>query len=149
MGVIPLSSPDHVTNMFKFLVVAVFLTVVSCDENFSGEGELACYGDQEILLDKVTGTGMINCQPSWGSAAAPPQGIIADGADGSHWVTVDDKGYGTCVGDIYYKYGDLGLGYCNRFDDGHQTRLLCAYSICTGHITVHCSMLSGCHGADQ
>ena len=61
----------------------------------SGEGELACYGDQEILLDKVTGTGtgtgMINCQPSWGSAAAPPQGIIADGADGSHWVTVDDK----------------------------------------------------------
>ena len=31
-------------------------------------------------------------------AAAPPQGIIADGSDGSHWVTVDDKGNGDCDG---------------------------------------------------
>ena len=53
------------------------------------------------------------------------QGIIADGADGSHWVTVDDKGYGDCDGIItFWKTGDLGLGYCNRLsvDDGHQTR---------------------------
>ena len=34
----------------------------------------------------------MDCQPSWGSPSAPPQGIIADGDDGSHWVTVDDKG---------------------------------------------------------
>ena len=53
------------------------------------------------------------------------QGIIADGSDGSHWVTVDDKGSGDCAGYIWYEYGDLGLGYCDRFntlDDGHQTR---------------------------
>ena len=52
------------------------------------------------------------------------QGIIADGEDGSHWVTVDDKGYGDCDGVIWYKTGDLGLGYCDRMtvDDGHQTR---------------------------
>ena len=58
------------------------------------------------------------------------QGIIADGEDGSHWVTVDDKGYGDCDGTIFYEYGDLGLGYCDRLavDDGKQTRLFCGYA---------------------
>ena len=54
------------------------------------------------------------------------QGILADGyEDGSLWVTVDDEGYGDCQGDVYYKNGDLGMGYCDTMvveDDGYQTR---------------------------
>ena len=76
------------------------------------------------------------------------QGIIADGEDGSHWVTVDDKGSGDCDGTIWYEYGDLGLGYCDRLtiDDGHQTRLFCGYATCDGLLNIDCTMLSGCHG---
>ena len=76
------------------------------------------------------------------------QGIIADGDDGSHWVTVDDKGSGSCDGTIFYETGDLGLGYCDRLavDDGHETRLFCGYADCTGYLEIECTMLSGCHG---
>ena len=77
------------------------------------------------------------------------QGIVADGDDGSHWVTVDDKGSGDCDGTLWYKYDDLGLGYCDRMmsvDDGHQTRLFCGYAECTGYMNIQCTMLSGCHG---
>ena len=62
-------------------------------------------------------------------------------------MTVDAAGYGTCTGDIFYELGDLGLGYCDRMDDGHQTRVLCAYSECIGQLDITCTMLSGCHGA--
>ena len=73
---------------------------------------------------------------------------MADGEDGSHWVTVDDKGSGDCDGTIWYEYGDLGLGYCDRLmvDDGHQTRLFCGYATCDGYMNIECTMLSGCHG---
>merc|ERR1711922_116242 len=80
---------------------------------------------------------------------AGASGILADGDDGSHWVTVDDKGSGNCDGDIHYVYGDLGLGYCNRLvvDDGKETRMFCGYAFCTGYMNIECHMLSGCHGA--
>lgn len=107
-----------------------------------------CYGDMSITI-REDGEGFLLCQPAWGSPAAPPQGIIADGADGSHWVTVDDKGSGDCDGVLFYEYGDLGLGYCDRLavDDGHQTRLFCGYATCDGYMNIECTMLSGCHGA--
>ena len=142
-------------------------------------GTMACYGDMTVTLGSNDGEGFVDCQPAWGSAAAPPQvssvlllilvvhqtipdgdcvflyltralqGIIADGSDGSHWVTVDDKGSGDCDGTIWYEYGDLGLGYCNRLalDDGKQTRLFCGYATCDGYLNIQCTMLSGCHGA--
>jgi len=97
----------------------------------------------------MIGEGSIDCTPAWGSAAAPPQGIIIDGEDGSHWVSVDDKGYGDCAGTFWFESGDLGLGYCDRIvtlDDGEQTRKFCGYASCNGYINFHCSMLSGCHG---
>ena len=52
------------------------------------------------------------------------------------------------TGTIWYEYGDLGLGYCDRLavDDGHQTRLFCGYATCDGLLNIQCSMLSGCHG---
>merc|ERR1711862_996449 len=75
----------------------VFLATISClmslayaGETFSGSGFMRCYGDMSISL-RIDGEGLLDCQPAWGSPAAPPQGIIADGDDGSHWVTVDDK----------------------------------------------------------
>merc|ERR1711915_1042365 len=145
------SLPNHL--IMKCLYVSTLLLAASVlgDESFSGNGEMKCYGDMSITLDKWDeGDGFLNCKPAWGSPAAPPQGIIADGADGSHWVTVDDKGYGDCSGHMEYTYGDLGLGYCDRWvslDDGQQTRLFCGYATCTGYLNIHCSMLSGCHGA--
>merc|ERR1712241_1325402 len=68
------------------------------DESYHGMGSMKCYGDMSITLGGNEDEGFLNCQPAWGSAAAPPQGIIADGSDGSHWVTVDDKGNGDCDG---------------------------------------------------
>eukprot|EP00091_Calanus_sinicus_P001708 TRINITY_DN1172_c0_g1_i2.p2 TRINITY_DN1172_c0_g1~~TRINITY_DN1172_c0_g1_i2.p2 ORF type:complete len:141 (-),score=43.73 TRINITY_DN1172_c0_g1_i2:31-453(-) len=134
--------------------LSIILSISSClvlaNESFSGMGSFACYGDMSITFDKSSsageGEGFVDCQPSWGSPSAPPQGIIADGADGSHWVTVDDKGYGDCDGSIWYKTDDLGLGYCDRkmtVDDGHQTRLFCGYATCDGYLNIECSMLSG------
>merc|ERR1719150_2801473 len=138
-------------NRLSCILVLIFSCAAMANESFSGQGTMACYGMMSITFDKSEsadlgeGEGFLDCQPSWGSPSAPPQGIIADGADGSHWVTVDDKGYGTCQGHIYL-YGDLGLGYCDRLDDGYQTKLLCGYATCQGMLTIHCEMLSGCHG---
>merc|ERR1719228_843408 len=130
-----------------FLIVTFAFT--QADESWSGSGSMACYGDMTITM-KGDGEGLLDCTPAWGSPSAPPQGIIADGEDGSHWVTVDDKGYGDCEGTLWYEYGDLGLGYCDRMitmDDGHQTKKFCGYCDCDGYMNIHCSMLSGCHGA--
>merc|ERR1719356_1898721 len=119
--------------------VAVFLLVsvaaVLADEDFHGSGFMRCYGDMSISMFKDDVEGMVDCQPSWGSPSAPPQGIIAD-VDGEHVVTVDDKGYGDCTGAVHYVYGDLNLGYCDRIkiDDGKQTRLFCGYGDCTGAV---------------
>merc|ERR1719339_427822 len=140
--------------MNSFSYISIMLSLSTClvqgNESFQGSGSMACYGDMSITFSKSgEDVGFLDCQPAWGSAAAPPQGIIADGDDGSHWVTVDDKGYGDCAGTFWFETGDLGLGYCNRIvtlDDGEQTRKFCGYASCTGYINLHCSMLSGCHG---
>jgi len=141
------------------LSTLLLLAAAAADESFTGSGTFACYGDMTITFDKavetveagpIDGAGVIDCVPAWGSAAAPPQGIIADGDDGSHWVTVDDKGFGDCTGTFWFEQGDLGLGYCDRvttLDDGHQTRKFCGYASCEGYLNIQCSMLSGCHGA--
>jgi len=142
-------------NILASLTLALTISsyLVLADESFHGSGTFACYGDMSITFDKSgsggEGEGFLDCQPSWGSPSAPPQGIIADGEDGSHWVTVDDHGSGDCTGTIWYKTGDLGLGYCNRIavDDGHHTRLFCGYATCDGYLNIECTMLSGCHGA--
>merc|ERR1712150_172079 len=125
--------PRERMNFFYFVASLASLAVVQADESWSGSGTFACYGDMTVTMDKsgsnaegpIDGEGSIDCIPAWGSAAAPPQGIIADGDDGSHWVTVDDK----------------GLGDCNRIltlDDGEQTRKFCGYASCTGYINLHC-----------
>merc|ERR1712037_1029930 len=104
-------------NFFYFATLLASLAAVQADESWSGSGTFACYGDMTVTMDKsgskaegpIDGEGSIDCTPAWGSAAAPPQGIIADGDDGSHWVTVDDKGIVT-------------------LDDGEQTRKFCGYA---------------------
>merc|ERR1719367_1081329 len=133
-----------------FSLACISTSVLGADESYHGMGSMKCYGDMSITLGGGEDEGFLDCQPAWGSAAAPPQGIIADGADGSHWVTVDDKGSGDCTGQIHYVLGDLGLGYCDRLvavDEGRQTRLFCGYASCDGYLNIECSMLSGCHGA--
>merc|ERR1712189_31409 len=140
-----------IMNGFIAVVLTIFAAShVYANESFSGSGSMKCYGDISISFDRSAGEGegFLDCRPAWGAPSAPPQGIIADGTDGSHWVTVDDHGYGDCQGTIWYKTGDLGLGYCNRIsvDDGHQTRLFCGYATCDGYLHIECSMLSGCHG---
>jgi len=65
------------------------ILIESGREEYSGIGEMKCYGEMEISLDKWTdGTGTANCRPITTTGA--PQGYIADGEDGSHWVIVDD-----------------------------------------------------------
>ena len=47
--------------------------------------DMKCYGEMEISLNKWdSGTGTANCRPITTTGA--PQGYIADGEDGSHWV---------------------------------------------------------------
>ena len=103
--------------------------------------------------DNVVGTG--ECRPR---VAAPAQGFIADGSDGSHWVVVDDKGIADCTGQITYTYGDMGLGYCSYKNAKSMAKLptassvnprsYCGYFSCEGFISLTCEgMLSGCHGA--
>merc|ERR1719411_1801907 len=81
------------------LVISSYL--VLADESFHGSGTFACYGDMSITFDKSgsggEGEGFLDCQPSWGSPAAPPQGIIADGEDDSHHTRLF-CGYATCEG---------------------------------------------------
>lgn len=137
----------HFAALLLLSIVGVF-----ADEDFHGNGNMKCYGDMSIsLYNKDETEGFLDCQPAWGSPSAPPQGIVAEADDGEKWVTVDDKGYGDCTGSIYYIYGDLNLGYCDRYnmriDDGKQTRMFCGYADCNGAMNIHCSMLSGCHGA--
>merc|ERR1719304_125294 len=100
---------------------------LAVEESFSGMGFMRCYGDMSITM-RIDGEGFLDCKPAWGSPAAPPQGIVADGDDGSHWVTVDDKGSGDC---------DRMMSV----DDGHQTRLFCGYAECTGYMNIQCTML--------
>merc|ERR1712172_175623 len=45
----------------------------------------------------IDGEGSIDCTPAWGSAAAPPQGIIADGDDGSHWCLLMTRDMATAL----------------------------------------------------
>ena len=54
-------------------------------EEFNGNGELKCYGEMSVDVSKWdSGTGSGACRPEYTNAA--PQGFIADGEDGSHWV---------------------------------------------------------------
>ena len=48
-------------------------------------GTVLCYGEMDVDLNKWnSGTGTAICRPTYTSGA--PQGYIADGEDGSHWV---------------------------------------------------------------
>ena len=49
-------------------------------------GTVLCYGEMDVTLNKWnSGTGTAICRPTYTSGA--PQGYIADGEDGSHWVS--------------------------------------------------------------
>jgi len=56
-------------------------------EEYHGNGNLLCYGNMEVSIVKWdTGTGQGKCKPVPHFGA--PQGFIADGEDGSHWVLI-------------------------------------------------------------
>ena len=53
-----------------------FLTetiLAGADESYHGMGSMKCYGDMSVTLGSEDGQGFLDCQPAWGSAAAPPQ----------------------------------------------------------------------------
>lgn len=58
-------------------------------ESFQGTGEIKCYGEIDVTATQRWETleGRLNCRPTIASSA--PQGFIADGDDGSHWVSDD------------------------------------------------------------
>ena len=54
-------------------------------EDYNGLGTVQCYGYMSVAISKWdTGTGSAICRPEFSGAA--PQGYVADGEDGSHWV---------------------------------------------------------------
>merc|ERR1719429_514856 len=128
-------------------------------EEYHGNGNLLCYGNMEVSIVKWdTGTGQGKCKPVPHFGA--PQGFIADGEDGSHWVVVDDKGSADCYGEITYTTGDVGLGYCSYknaqsvrkfsprlLNTSANPRIFCGYFTCDGEMNLVCDgMLAGCHG---
>merc|ERR1712088_1003060 len=84
------------------------------------------------------------------------QGLVADGEDRSHWVIVDDRGFGDCKPnseDDIYCYHEYDYQYCCQ-DVGcdrstvtpiNSTRF-CGFCTCVGLLDIHCSMEFGCHG---
>ena len=66
--------------MLFHLLSLLLVSTVLCEEHYHGRGTMKCYGDQTITLDKLlgTGTGSIDCVPSWGAASAPPQEHFQD-----------------------------------------------------------------------
>ena len=48
------------------------MSLAYAGETFSGSGFMRCYGDMSISL-RIDGEGLLDCQPAWGSPAAPPQ----------------------------------------------------------------------------
>merc|ERR1711988_187748 len=75
------SKMNTITTLFSLACIS---SSVLGDESFHGMGSMKCYGDMSITLGGQEDNGFLDCQPAWGSPAAPPQGIIADGQDGSH-----------------------------------------------------------------
>ena len=48
------------------------LVLVHANETYQGMGSMKCYGDMSITI-RIDGEGFLDCQPAWGSPAAPPQ----------------------------------------------------------------------------
>ena len=64
--------------------------VVSGREDYNGLGTVQCYGYMSVAISKWdSGTGSAACRPRFSGSA--PQGYVADGEDGSHWVIQDIK----------------------------------------------------------
>ena len=152
-----LKDPSYKQILKSKYIEASTKTKAKLGEDWTGEGSIKCYGQMNILASRpfVDVTGTAECRPR--TAPANPQGFIADGSDGSHWVVVDDKGTADCTGAITYTYGDLGLGYCSYNNAktlakmpkkvSLNPRTTCGYFTCDGFISLTCDgMLSGCHG---
>merc|ERR1719300_1250346 len=114
-------------------------------------GSMKCYGGVKSKMNTITTLFSLACISSSVLGDESFHGMGSMKCYGDMSITLggqDDKGYGDCDGTIWYEYGDLGLGYCDRLavDDGHQTRLFSGYATCDGLLNIQCSMLSGCHG---
>merc|ERR1712002_122404 len=124
-------------------------------ETFQGEGILQCFGN--ITLELVEGEvdGVAHCRPEFENEefgiSYAPQGFVADGDDGSHWVIVDDRGFADCEGLITFNYGDHNLGYCTYppTKEEPSNESFCGHLTCQGFIELTCNMGFGCHGADE
>merc|ERR1711862_804502 len=106
----------------KMLIIFALFFIVSCSglnlrEDFEGSGILQCFGNITLELAEGETEGVARCRPEFeneeNGISYAPQGFIADGADGSHWVVVDDRGSADCEGQITFNIGDHNLGYCS------------------------------------
>merc|ERR1712223_90372 len=137
----------------QMLLSLLFQTLsVGAEESYIGMGTLKCYGDS-----RISENGTFSCTPStpW-APFAPPQGLIADGEDGSHWVIVDDRGFGDCQFNSEEDlecYHDYDYQYCCEDVECNRSTVTpinptrnCGFCACTGLLNIHCSMEFGCHG---
>ena len=64
-----------------------FIGIKTGREVYQGEGSMKCYGQMSVAIEKWDdGVGTASCRPVVSGAA--PQGYVADGSDGSHWVLI-------------------------------------------------------------
>merc|ERR1711892_423471 len=149
----------------RMRIIILFLTVSASQcfgstprENFEGVGTLQCFGNLTLELEEGQTEGVARCRPEFENAdngiSYAPQGFIADGEDGSHWVVVDDRGTADCEGQITFNTGDHNLGYCSyppvaaaSTREMAAMESFCGHFTCQGVIQLACTMGSGCHGA--
>ena len=72
-------------------------SVLSLREEFEGYGILQCFGNNTLEMTEVQSEGVARCQPEYeneeNGISYAPQGFIADGEDGSHWVGLYSQKY--------------------------------------------------------
>merc|ERR1711970_1615934 len=148
--VVLISQPSQ-TNLFLSKSLKIRSSV---EEKYEGFGILQCFGN--MTVSTVSGQGTAKCRPEFENPdfgiTSAPQGFIADGEDGSHWVVVDDRGTADCEGQITFNIGDHNLGYCSYPPTQERgTKVpegsFCGHFTCEGYIQLSCHMGIGCHGA--
>ena len=93
-------------------------------ESFEGVGTLQCFGNMTVDMNEGEIAGVAQCRPEFenpdNGITYAPQGFIADGEDGSHWVGYLSKFVcdttcvridGGCVCEVWLNDSGIFLGF--------------------------------------
>ena len=135
----------------KLVLPVLVLVLHQVSGDWSGTGELRCYGHYSTDVTSQEGgqylqEGKVDCNIVEWDAVTRPEAMIFhpdSGADFEIWsMDYHNTQWGPwpiptahCEGDIWYKKDDMGAGYCVP----HKGYSGCGFASCTGSITC-----SGC-----